>query len=353
MSATIARLSYRAAHRQVDLWRSKLPWIRPHYAVKCNDIPQLLTWFHECGIGFDCASPGEVHSVLSIGATPDKIIYANPCKATDDVVECQKNGVSLTVVDSVEEVKNLANSGWGGEILVRLAVPDGESRHKFSTKFGASIDECLSILQCIREHGLLFSGFSFHVGSECMNPAQYYTAIQITAKAKQMAELVGLKAQVIDVGGGFSWDTASFSGAANEIEKARKHFFAYSDCQWIAEPGRFFAQPTVSLYIPIIAVRRTRTKCSYTLNESIYGMFSCIPFDSQKITFYSDNTHELEMKDYILFGRTCDSADVLGHARLPMLNCGDVLRVENMGAYTYVSSSKFNGFDKPHVEITE
>jgi ornithine decarboxylase len=55
-----------------------------------------------------------------------------------------------------------------------------------------------------------------------------------------------------------------------------------------------------------------------------------------------------------IFGRTCDSADVLAdRVFLPRLSVGDRLHVDDMGAYTFVSSSEFNGFPKPDVVILE
>jgi len=50
----------------------------------------------------------------------------------------------------------------------------------------------------------------------------------------------------------------------------------------------------------------------------------------------------------ILFGRTCDSGDCLGDdIYLPPIQVGDMLRIPNMGAYTTVTASEFNGFPKP------
>ena len=91
----------------------------------------------------------------------------------------------------------------------------------------------------------------------------------------------------------------------------------------------------------------------YTLHESVYGYFSNIPFDGQKPTF--EIVHQKEksiMKDRkfrsILFGRTCDGADIINPSIvLPLLNEGDWLKVDNMGAYTNVTASEFNGFPKP------
>jgi ornithine decarboxylase len=37
-------------------WYSKLPWIRPYYAIKANPINCLLKELTEAGAGLDCAS---------------------------------------------------------------------------------------------------------------------------------------------------------------------------------------------------------------------------------------------------------------------------------------------------------
>lgn len=42
--------------RKHKTWLSKLPRVRPFYAVKCNSSPIVLETLASLGIGFDCAS---------------------------------------------------------------------------------------------------------------------------------------------------------------------------------------------------------------------------------------------------------------------------------------------------------
>ena len=54
-------------------------------AVKANcDLPTLKI-LASLGCGFDCASKGEIETVLSLGVPPSDIIYANPCKDPDHI----------------------------------------------------------------------------------------------------------------------------------------------------------------------------------------------------------------------------------------------------------------------------
>lgn len=324
------------------LWRQYLPYITPHYAVKSNNDTQVLRWLHEARVRFDCASPNEINQALGIGATPAGIIYANPCKSRKDVLKARNAGIKTTVIDSPEEVEKLAECNWSGNTLIRLKVEDAGSAQPFSRKFGAPIRWVPDILAALKAAHIPHVGWSFHVGSLCKIPDQFYKAIEMCAEADALADA---PAAIVDIGGGFLPDEASFSDAARAIAKGRGFFGPRT--AWIAEPGRFFSMPVVSLDTEVIGVKRRHPSgFIYTLDDSVYSSFSNIPFDGQKPTFdlIGDNGQRPTVQA-TLFGHTCDSADCIAEEiTLPELRIGDRLRVNNMGAYTVVSASKFNGF---------
>ena len=93
----------------------------------------------------------------------------------------------------------------------------------------------------------------------------------------------------------------------------------------------------------------------YTIDESLYGQFSCIPFDHQKptwlripISYNSKDSDARKRGKGTLYGRTCDSLDMIADTEnMEELEVGDWLWFPNMGAYTSVTASEFNGFPKP------
>ncbi len=309
-------------------------------------------------MGFDCASDREIQEVLPL-VRPNKIIYAQPCKKVEDIRLAAARGVELTVVDSVEEVEKLADAGWRGGVLTRLLVQDHGSKQPFSKKFGAPLPWLPRIYSAAKAHGLHFHGFSFHVGSECVAPAQYTQAIaDCHAAAKIAKRHGGFDTTLIDIGGGFVPDANMFEAVAANIKSARAQYFKDDPAvRWIAEPGRFLAAPTHTLYTTVIGKKpvypppksKTEPKHRVTIDESVYGSFSNIPFDHQVPEFMRIRapTHKEARRPTILFGRTCDSGDCLGtHVPLHDVRVGDVLKVPNMGAYTTVTASEFNGFPK-------
>jgi ornithine decarboxylase len=299
----------------------------------------LLKWIHQEGVRFDCASPTEIRQVLKAGATPDHIIYANPCKSLEDITTAKQLSISTTVVDSPEEVQKLLEAGYEGNTLIRLKVPDAASAIPFSRKFGAPISWVSDILHALCRTKIRHTGWSFHVGSLCKDPRQYRAAIEVCAEA---AAIAGREPEIVDIGGGFMPET--FAAAAAEIRPAQALF---PKTKWIAEPGRFISSPVATLYVKVIGAKRGQSTRIYTIDDSVYGTFGNIPFDQQKpiYTLLAPDASSRPRVPATLFGRTCDSADCLAdEIDLPELRVGDVLEVRNMGAYTNVSASCFNGF---------
>lgn len=359
--------------KQTNIWKAHLPFVRPFYAVKSNNDIQLLRWLTELFdpkyIGFDCASINEMESVRKVSKDVN-IIYAQPCKTLTDISASTRYGIATTVVDSPEEMEKLYDARWKGNTLIRLAVPDSNSRQPFSKKFGAPIQWVSEILEQSKTYKIPVTGLSFHVGSECENPTQFSKALELCRLAMDLGVNMDIKMDTIDIGGGFLPSETNLSAVASCITSVKERLFpnnkapSGNQIKWIAEPGRFLSATSQTLYTPVIGKKRgmpsddpMAPEFRYTLHESVYGYFSNIPFDGQKPDFKL--VHQAEElptltrhRTYrsILFGRTCDGADIINpHINLPLLKTGDWLMVENMGAYTNVTASEFNGFPKPDI----
>lgn len=89
----------------------------------------------------------------------------------------------------------------------------------------------------------------------------------------------------------------------------------------------------------------TETVFHYNIDSSLYGIFNNIIFDKASVTFKLLNSDGGQTYKSVIFGQTCDSLDMIVEGvELPELVCGDLLYVENHGAYTTASASSFNGF---------
>lgn len=294
----------------------------------------------------------EIEEVLSVGSSVDQIVYANPCKGRDDISYANRLGVNTTVIDSMEEIDKIVEEGWKGNALLRIRVDDTKSVVPFGRKFGSQTHHVGFIGQYAKTRGLPLSGISFHVGSGCSNANQYTRAILQASHSLDIIKALGHDCNTIDIGGGFT--TSGFHRAACAITRA---FMMNPRVTMIAEPGRFFSEGSHALFVKVIGKKGMvgSPGYRYTLDESLYGQFSCIPFDCAQPKWIRVGEGERKKTPAILFGRTCDSVDMIAMTEsTEELMEGDWLLFPRMGAYTSVTSSEFNGFPRPPVyELNE
>lgn len=53
----------------------------------------------------------------------------------------------------------------------------------------------------------------------------------------------------------------------------------------------------------------------------------------------------------VIWGPSCDSADRIMDVWMPELNVGDWILFDNIGDYSLVFSTGFNGFEKPNIYL--
>lgn len=345
---------------------SNLPMIHPHYAVKCNPEPALLEALAALGSNFDCASRSEIEAVLSLGVSPDRIIYANPCKPVSHIKYAVSVGVNLTTFDSVEELDKIRKWYPKCDLLVRIKPPDDSgAKYPLDSKYGVDRhpQEILPLLEAAEASGLSVVGVAFHIGSEATNFSAFRGAIA-AAKAvfETAARISNNKMRVLDIGGGFSFTNSnpkSFQVAASIIKEALQAYFPNelfpgSSLTVISEPGRFFAGLAFTLYTQIIGKGVRGELRKYWINDGKFGSFAWVTCDEAmaKCTPLSLASGLTTCKgltrtyDSTVFGPTCDAVDEVftGH-KLPELEVNDWLAFSEMGAYTTACGTNFNGFN--------
>ena len=343
---------------QWGLWRGNLPSVRPYYAVKCNPDPTLLQWLYRRDAAFDCASAREMFLVkeqFGKHSMGDHVLFANPCKTLNDIVVGKSLGVPWVTADSAEELVKMSKEDYLPKVLLRLAVDDSGSACPFGAKFGLEPSKAEEVVRAAKEYKIPIVGLSFHVGSGSKTPSAFGSAVHQSLdlwKELHAKRLVPYSPSVLDLGGGWSSEAHLFKDQAKSAMMALQN--GPLPLQTIAEPGRFFAAPTHDLYVRVVGKKpRKGGGWRYTLDESIYGQFSCVPFDHAtppmaRLKLGSEGSRP--KTPATLFGRTCDSLDWIANSdAMEELDVGDWLYVPNMGAYTTATSTEFNGFPKPEV----
>jgi ornithine decarboxylase len=132
--------------------------------VKCNPERGLLKRLAQNGAGFDCASLGELRTVLGLGVPSSRIIYTNPVKTPVSLRYARKAGVRYLVFDNDEELQKIKKVYPEASLLLRIAVENPSAIIQLSDKFGAESPSSSHLLRRAVDLGMDVAGISFHVG---------------------------------------------------------------------------------------------------------------------------------------------------------------------------------------------
>lgn len=368
-------------------WITRLPRVEPHYAIKCNTDLMLLKLLAFLGAGFDCASKNEIQTVLDLGVSPHRIIFANPCKQASNIKYAYKMGVDLMTFDNESELYKIKEHHPNAKIVLRIITNDEDAVCRFSMKFGADMETSLSLIETAMKLDLNLVGISFHVGSGQMSPKAFKESIENARKLFDYArENFGCKMYLLDLGGGYPGSSDMmdlFDTVAMEINKSLDEYFPVdlfdqinsnndeTKLRIIAEPGRYYAASAFTLCVNVIAKRAmnqsifqqkqdkeslfnsntadlvdTSKTMMYYINDGVYASFNCLFYDHAECfpTLINDNREDTTLFKSSIWGPTCDGLDcVIKECHLPQLNIGEFMVFKNMGAYTISGAVAFNG----------
>lgn len=323
--------------------------------MKCNPDPQVLRLLAALGTGFDCASKAEIETVLELGVDPSRIIYAHPCKTKSYIRFAAEEGVKQMTFDNTDELYKIKKFFPDAELFLRILTDDSSSLCRLSDKFGASMDTTADLLRLAKQLNLNVVGVSFHVGSGASDPQSFERAVQDSRIVFDQACDVGYHLKILDVGGGFSGEL--FEPMAKVLSKALDDYFPPS-VRVIGEPGRYYVSSAFTLACNIIARREFKdpatreTNYMLYLNDGVYGNFASLIYDHQIAAprVLSKRNGSTRSTEYSLWGPSCDGIDRIRESCTlhGVLDVGDWLYFEQMGAYTKCCATKFNGFTDHH-----
>jgi ornithine decarboxylase len=338
--------------RQYRTLQAALPGVSLFYAIKSLPERAALAALAAEGANFDIATTGEIELLRSIGADPAATIHTHPIKRDRDIRDALEFGCSTFVVDNIDELAKFEKHRCSAKILLRVSFRGTDVKSDLSRKFGCAPRDVPWLLTQAAALGIQVVGLSFHVGSQSANSDAHVAAVRACRDFYGSTTLAGAEhLHILDIGGGFpadysgtGLDLASFCRPINEA------LAAYPEhVRIIAEPGRVLSAPSMRSISTVIGRARRGDATWYYLDDGVYGAYSGQVFDHvhYPITVFGD-AQATSMA--VLAGPTCDSVDVvLEGARLPLLEIGDIVVGEMMGAYTLATASEFNSIPKPRL----
>jgi ornithine decarboxylase len=321
------------------------------YAAKCNPHPYVLRTLFEAGIqDFDVASLEEIALVSAVLGKAAGVFFNNPAKPRPAIrVASETYGVRFYTIDHAGELEKILEEAPRDDdlvIAVRVATVSRDARYALSTKFGAAPADAVELLRAVHRAGLR-TGLAFHVGSQCLAPEAFATALATCGDVIRQARV---PIALLNVGGGFP---APYPG--DQAAPLERYFAAVilgcrglplaPGCLLLCEPGRSLVATAGSIVVQVL-VRKDR--CLY-INDGIFGNMQELrhPKERRPVRLIRPSRPvSPQLSTFKVYGPTCDSDDVLAAPmQLPDdVAEGDWVEIGMMGAYSLALRTRFNGF---------
>ena len=334
---------------------------RTMFAVKANPFPAVIDTLWDAGIRcFDTASLPEVQLVHERHPDADLFFMAPVRFRGAAEAAYESHGVRRFVVDHPTELDRImaASSADDTTIFVRVAAENPDAIYEFASKFGATPDETVAMLEKVAAAGFE-PGLAFNTGSMVMDPSAYEHGLSI---CRGILERVDHPIRHLDIGGGFPWVYPDIPAPAVEayferVAKVRETLPLADDATIYCEPGRALCADGMSLIVQVLMRKDDRVY----LNDGVYGSLSENNLSHGEV-WYPTRIMRAggggptgAPMPFTIFGPTCDSLDKLP-TPIPLpadIAEGDWIEIGTMGAYSNSTRTAFNGiFPDTLVEIT-
>jgi diaminopimelate decarboxylase len=352
------------------------PWLR-HYSLKANDLPAVTRFLLGRGWAASVVSTGEWQHARSGGAASDGLAFEGigktdwqlDCAVRESAAGTPLRWLSAESADEIAQLRLLADRyGLGGrgpapvDLLVRLNPQvQPETRAELAvgaaaSKFGMSREEIagLAVRGQLDGGGLRLRGVHVHVGSDLRDVRAWAQAgVRAAALLADLARVVpGGTLDTICFGGGFPVGPAApapaqFRGA---LEAALAEAGLALPARPAIEPGRFLVGPAGWLVSSVLHVRQDRPAAQQVVLDA--GMTELI-----RPALYGSHhrVHAIATRSAcgaaafptLLEGPLCESTDSLGTHQLPPLRRGDLVAIQDAGAYAASFTSRYNGRPQP------
>jgi diaminopimelate decarboxylase/aspartate kinase len=321
---------------------------RFYFSMKANSHPRILETVVEEGFGLECVSAAEVRRAREVAGPDCPVLFTPNFCPVEEYRTALESGAEITI-DGREVLEQAPDLFRGVEIAVRLDPGRGLGHHPkvrtagAHTKFGATAEETSRLFDAAGKLGTRVVGFHAHVGSGILDAEAWTrTGVFLSGLVKRAPDRI----RWLDLGGGLGvaeqpgepgLDLARMEASLRILRRS------VGDVELRLEPGRFVVSEAGVLLAPVSQVRTkggvnfvgVATGMNSLLRPALYGAWH---------TVHNLTRLEEPAKDYWhVVGPICESSDVLARDRwLQTPRPGDVLLIENAGAYGAVMASRYN-----------
>lgn len=367
-----------AIKEQIAKLKDNFSGIEFLYSVKCNPNRNVLKTIFGGGFGADAASLGEVKLASELGLGKKQIYYSAPGKSVQDIRESLP--YSTLIADSLSEVGRISEALGEDTAEIGLRInPDfgfDGSDTGSASKFGIDEADALEYLRSGVQENIKVTGIHVHLKSQELD-AKKLTAYHghLLSLADRVEAALGYQLDYLNMGSGIG---VAYSPKETDIDICRlgKETEAllsdfrnsHPDTRIIIETGRYLVCQAGIYATHVVDKKVSHGKTFVILQNTLNGFIRpsvvCMVakyanaggapsyeplFTCEDAFSFSAPYTDRECETVTITGNLCTAIDIIAdNISFPRLDVGDVLVINNAGAYAAViSPMQFASQPKP------
>ena len=349
--------------RALNAFKKYYPNFRFFYAIKANNNLAVANILRQEGAGIDAASINEILLAQKLGLGGDNVMFSGNFLSDDDIQQGLKSGVIFNL-DDISILPRVLKYGKPEFLSFRLnpgygacEVGDFVCNGGPNAKFGVHPDQIMDAYRMAKEAGIKRFGAHMMPGS-CIRDPEYFKFITglLMDNIGKVGKELGIDFEFIDLGGGLGipykhedgpLDIDKAAQLVAEIFTEKLNEYGLKPPRLMMEPARYFVGDAGYVVGTVHSIKNsykriigTDVSMNTLARPAMYGAYHHI---------YVNGREDEARKPVGLCGQVCENTDFWVKERmLPEgITLGDIIVVENAGAYGYAMSYQYNGRLKP------
>ena len=351
--------------KKLTLLRSTLPdRFAISYSVKANPNPAILRHFLAMDCGLEIASGGELHVALSVGCTPNRILFAGPGKSEAELELALSHDIGEIHVESFLESDRIGKIcrrlGKTARVALRIN-PSGEAQGGAMRMGGKPApfgidEENLDVVldSLLADPYVEFRGIHLFTGTQILAQAvlmnQYRKGLKI---GRRVASRIDRPLHTIDFGGGLGIPYFA-NDEQLEMDKLKdglaqlfgeiEHDSHFEGTKFVVEPGRYLIGEAGIYITRVNDVKISRGKQFLIVDGGMNHHLAASGNLGQVIKrnfpiALLNKLHKKSSETVDVVGPLCTPLDTLARdAQFPIGEVGDLVGIFQSGAYARSAS---------------
>ncbi|MBN2736807.1 MAG: diaminopimelate decarboxylase [Spirochaetales bacterium] len=325
--------------------------LKIYFAMKANWNMDILKTLEKKGSGIDAVSIGDILMAKKAGFSADRIIYTANNITEEEMDMARSQGVLINI-GSLSRLKKYALKYPGTSICLRFNpdVMAGENAKVMTggnlSKFGILLKDAAEAKAIADRAKIKIIGLHEHTGSGIAEAESVYQSMKNLLSIGELFPDL----EFVDFGGGFkvpyapsekTIDYESFGKRINEIFTDFCESYG-RELQLNFEPGKYLSAQCGTLVVQVNTLKNNEGNLFAGVNAGFPQLIRPV--------FYGAYHHILNLthpdateKKYTVVGNICETGDFFAQDRMiPEISEGDLLAIQNAGAYCYSMASVYN-----------